>query len=119
MIFVELKRQGLAMPPHSFLFGHLKVFDEVGKTMPSDCHGHVFIKEIRRAYTDLPNTFYLDLWPFGEQMLVTASSEIAHQFTQEHSLPKFEFLKEFLAPLVGQTSLVTMEATELNKAGDI
>ena len=100
------------MPPHSFWFGHLLVFQEVGAKIPEDAHGHVYCRMIQRAYPDLPPNFYVDTWPFGEQMLLITDPTVAYQMTQETSLPKFDYLKEYMKPLTGEKDLLRMEGKE-------
>ncbi|MCJ1284900.1 hypothetical protein MMC26_004237 [Xylographa opegraphella] len=112
IMFVRLRRQGLHMPPHSFLFGHLKVVNDLLQRIPDDCHPHYYLETLRQDYPDLPDPFYLDLWPFGEPMLLVGTPDIASQFTQEHSLPKLEGLRVYLQPLAGDKNLLTMEGKE-------
>lgn len=64
---------------------------------------------IRRRYPHVGNVFYIDNWPFIAPILVLASPFTAKQITQEHSLPKFPLLRNFLRPLCGKYDLVTME----------
>ena len=59
--------------------------------------------------------FYLDTWPFGPQMLVTASVETLRQVTQDHSLPKYHALKSFLQPIADGPDIVTMEGATWKK----
>ncbi|WEW56961.1 hypothetical protein PRK78_002420 [Emydomyces testavorans] len=84
----RLQREGMPMPPHHWLFGHLPV---------------------RRAYPHLDTAFYLDIWPFGPPFLMIISPELACQFTQHTSLPKYKGVRKFLRPLTGKRDLVTME----------
>ncbi|MCJ1247131.1 hypothetical protein MMC30_004342 [Trapelia coarctata] len=110
MRMVKLRKMGMPMPPHSFLFGHLIVFGKLG--IPNDVHGHVYCRMLRRAYPDLPPNFYVDIWPFGEQMLMISDPTVAYQVAQESSLPKFEYLKNYMTPLTGDKDLLTMEGKE-------
>jgi len=98
------------MPPHSFLFGHLLVLNQLG--IPDDAHPQAYCRMLRRAYPDLPPNFYVDIWPFGEQFLMITDPAVAYQVTQEHSLPKFPFLKEYLKPVTGDKNLFSMEGKE-------
>lgn len=62
---------------------------EAREGIPKDCHPMVYLSRIARKY-DMPDAFYMDLWPFGES-LVSASSLDAHtvvtitQPTQKHA----------------------------------
>jgi cytochrome P450 len=100
------------MPPHSFLFGHLLVFGKMAADLPEDAHGHSYCRVIRKTYPDLPENFYVDLWPFGEQYLMVTDPKVAAQCTIEHSLPKMDGLEEYLRPLTGGKDLLTMEGQE-------
>jgi cytochrome P450 len=101
------------MPPHSFLFGHLGIIGEItAHYFPEDVHGHHFCRAIRKAYPDLPPDFYIDLWPFSEQMLLVSDPKVAYQCTVEHSLPKQASLKMIIEPLTGGEDLLTMEGKE-------
>lgn len=64
---------------------------------------------IRRLLPDLSPMYYLDLWPFGPQMLVVSSVDELQQMTQEHSLPKHPGLRYFLYPIAEGFDLVTMD----------
>lgn len=112
-MFQRLQRQGLPMPPHDFLLGHLGLAAKIAKTLPSDFHGHYLAGEIRRAYPDLPAVFYLDLWPTGPPLMVmTTSHDQARVTAHEPQLPKHEGVLGFLKPLIGSHGLVTMEGDE-------
>ncbi|MCJ1383276.1 hypothetical protein MMC17_006389 [Xylographa soralifera] len=106
---IEPRKQGLAMPPHSFLFGHLLVVKAAVSGLPSDAYGNYIPRRVRAATAGLGPIFYLDLWPFGPQILVVSSPDGLYQMTQEHSLPKFHVMRKYLRPMSGEFDLVTME----------
>ncbi|KAF2242187.1 hypothetical protein BU26DRAFT_571414 [Trematosphaeria pertusa] len=62
LFFVRLyQKQGFPMPPHSFLFGHLKfVASVVGKLSPH-VHGVYIADQIRQKYPEMDTAFYLDI----------------------------------------------------------
>lgn len=97
------------MPPHHSIFGHLLLTNKVVSTLPSDVHGHYLPDLFRRMLPDLGPVYYLDNWPFSPPILLVNSPEAAYQIAQEHSLPKFHGLREYLRPLTGEHDLVTME----------
>lgn len=97
------------MPPHSLLWGHLLVAKTAMSKLPSDARGNYIPRQVMASTPGLGPIFYLDLWPFGPQILVVASPDGLYQITQEHSLPKFHALRKFLRPMTGQFDLVTME----------
>lgn len=124
---IELRKQGLVsssnwsnskclpanqhqpMPPYNIFFGHLLVVKAAMSKLPSDARGNYIPSRVRAVTSDLGPDFYLDLCPFGPQMLVVTSPHALFQMTQEHSLPKFHALREFLRPMTGEYDLVTME----------
>ena len=97
------------MPPYNWLFGHLLLINAVMSKLPSDARGNYIPRQVRKATPGLGPIFYLDLWPFGPQILVVSSPAALYQMTQEHSLPKFHAMRNFLRPMTGESDLVTME----------
>ncbi len=106
--FVLLTRMK-PMPPYNPVLGHLPLARKIVSGLPKDAHPHYLPDMIRRAMPDLGPVYYLDLWPFGPQMLVIASPSSLYQITQEHSLPKYHGMKTFLQPITGGGDIVTME----------
>ena len=107
--FRGLRRQGLPMPPHSLLFGHLGLVANIFTTLPKHASPAYLGDQIRRRYPELDKAFYLDLWPFAPRMLLIISPEMMHQYSQDRYLTKHPMLKEYLTPIVGKDNLVTME----------
>ena len=97
------------MPPWNPVFGHLYFCYKIASTLPGDAHPNYLPDMIRRELPCLGPIFYLDTWPFGPQMLIVASTNGLYQMTQEHSLPKYPALKDFLQPIAEGLDLVTME----------
>lgn len=105
----RLRNQGLSMPPWNPIIGHLYFCYKVASALPKDAHPNYLPDMIRRKMPDLGPIYYLDTWPFGPQMLVVASTRGLYQITQEHSLPKYHALKQFLQPITEGLDIVTME----------
>jgi sterigmatocystin biosynthesis cytochrome P450 monooxygenase len=130
--------QDLPCPPHHWFWGHLKVVGEAQREMPQGCesfrlkdqrldaqdcprgdktltifsvHYHALMCYIGQKY-NLPNIFYLDLWPMSNPMMMIQDPEAAAQMTQTKSLPKHPVSKLFLGPLCGDRSVVTAEGSE-------
>ena len=80
--------------------------------LPSDVHGHVLPHQIQLQMPEIGSIFYVDTWPFGHPILAVAHPDLAYQFTQLHSLPKFHALREFMRPMTGGNDLVTMEGKD-------
>lgn len=100
------------MPPHHPLFGHLKLVAGIMSQFPSDVHNQILPNQLRRRFPEMGTMFYLDTWPFGDQLFVVVAPDAANQFTQSHSLPKFHALAGFLHPLTGGNDLVSMEGSQ-------
>ena len=97
------------MPPYNVLLGHLPFVYKITSQLPSDAHPNYLPDMVRRALPELGPVYYLDTWPFGPQMLVVATVDTLRQITQEHSLPKYHALRDFLRPIADGLDLVTME----------
>jgi hypothetical protein len=74
-------------PPHSFLWGHLKLMGEILALFPDGTHYQTAITTISQKY-DLPGAWYLDLWPAGPSQLIVTDPDLAHQFTVVRNHPK-------------------------------
>lgn len=109
--FRDLRRQGLPMPPHHPLFGHISLTASIIRKLPERAAHNYLGDQIRRRYPHLDEAFYLDLWPFAPRMLVIMSPEIMHQYSQDRYLPKHSTVQEFLEPVVGKHNLVSMEGS--------
>ena len=109
--FRDLQRQGLPMPPHHLLFGHLPLTASIIRKLPERAAHNYLGDQIRRRYPELDEAFYLDLWPFAPRMLLIISSEMMHQYSQDRYLPKHSTVQDFLEPIVGKHNLVSMEGS--------
>ncbi|KAJ4354465.1 uncharacterized protein N0V89_006202 [Didymosphaeria variabile] len=90
------------MPPHNIIFGHLGLIAGIQKGLPADAHGHYLADQIRQRYPSLGSTFYVDLWPFSDPMLMVTDPDVIAQFsTADHLLPKHPGIKTFLYPITG------------------
>ena len=109
--FRDLQRQGLPMPPHHLLFGHIPLTASIIRSLPKRA-AHAYLgDQIRRRYPDLDEAFYLDLWPFAPRMLMTMSPDMMHQYSQDRYLPKHPTVQDYLDPIVGKHNLVSMEGS--------
>lgn len=99
------------MPPHSFLFGHIRLVASIIGDLPPHIHGVYIADQIRQRYPGLDTAFYLDVWPVGKPYLMLIKPELTYQLTQANQLPKDPGLTTFLTPLAGKQNLVTMEGS--------
>ena len=100
------------MPPYNPILGHLGFAYKMTRGLPKDSHPNYLPDRIRRALPDLGPVYYIDTWPFGPQMLIVASTNSLYQVTQEHSLPKYHAMKDFLWPITNGLDIVTMEGQQ-------
>ena len=107
--FRDLRRQGLPMPPHSLLWGHILVVASIVSTFPKHASTFYVGDQIRRRYPELDRAFYLDLWPFAPRILWIISPEMMHQYSQDRYLPKHPIAERSVSPIVGKHNLLTME----------
>lgn len=91
------------------MFGSLLVTNDVVSQLPADVNPQYYPHEIRRAHPKLGSIYYLDNWPYIAPILVVASPSTTSQATQEHSLPKFPALANFMRGIAGTRDLVSME----------
>lgn len=109
--FRSLQRQGLPMPPHHLLFGHIPLLAGIVGSLPKRAaHGYLG-DQVRRRYPDLDEAFYLDLWPLAPRVLVVMSPDMMHQYSQDRYLPKHPTVEKFLGRVVGRYNLVSMEGS--------
>lgn len=107
--FRRLQRQGLPMPPHHPLFGHLPLIASIVRSLPKRAAQGYFGDQIRLRYPHLDEAIYLDLWPFAPRILLVISPHLMHQYSQDRYLPKHPTVPEFLTQIVGKHNLVSME----------
>ncbi|KAI9816736.1 MAG: hypothetical protein M1826_001734 [Phylliscum demangeonii] len=108
-MFTRLKRQGLSMPPHHPIFGHILLLARILARLPADAHPHLLADQIRRRYPSLDSIFYVDVWPFGPPILFLLSPDTALQCLHEQRLPKGANFRHFLRPLADGQDLVCLE----------
>ncbi|KAJ5000011.1 hypothetical protein K4K48_003272 [Colletotrichum sp. SAR 10_66] len=119
--FRRLQKDGIPMPPHHPILGHLGLMLSIMISLPRDVMPTVVLADqVRRRYPHLDKAFYLDMWPFTGPMLMIISPDLMRQATQgEHSLPKVAFLKNYIKPLSGGHDLVSMEGDEWRRWRDV
>ncbi|KAF6807702.1 cytochrome p450 71b25 [Colletotrichum musicola] len=119
--FRRLQKEGIPMPPHHPILGHLGLMLSIMISLPRDVMPTVVLADqVRRRYPHLDKAFYLDMWPFTGPMLMVISPDLMRQATQgEHSLPKVAFLKNYIKPLSGGHDLVSMEGNEWKHWRDV
>ncbi|KAI0128780.1 cytochrome P450 [Xylariales sp. AK1849] len=95
---------GLPGPPHSFLWGHLKVMGEIAAQFPPNMHPQSYITTIAQKY-DLKGVFYLDLWPITYPQVVLTEPDLMDQVQVTRNYDQHEQAEDTLRPLVGSNRL--------------
>ncbi|KAB5513287.1 cytochrome P450 [Coniochaeta sp. 2T2.1] len=91
--------RGLPGPPHSLLLGHLKIIGEYMRRMPPGSHVQAAITQIQQDY-NLPDIFYLDLWPIGPRFVVCSGADAAATVS---TFPQSTLVLDVLGPTIGTT----------------
>lgn len=71
---------------------------------PSPCHSQLPITHLQKTY-NLPEVFYLDLWPLGPVFLVTASVDAQNLVDQRFSMGKHDENDNVLTAIIGKNTL--------------
>ncbi|OCK82089.1 cytochrome P450 3A30 [Lepidopterella palustris CBS 459.81] len=100
----------LPKPPHSFLWGHLKLFGEIVAMYPPNTHPQAYYTSLSQKY-NLPGIFYIDLWPLGPSLLIIADPDTASQVTVLKSYPKHIENANFLSPMVGRNNIASVNGS--------
>ncbi|KAL1961372.1 hypothetical protein VTO42DRAFT_100 [Malbranchea cinnamomea] len=98
-------------PPHSAIFGHLGLFGALTRAFPSNTYLHHPFIVISRKY-NLPDVFYLDLWPFQPPMLVLCRPDLVAQVTTVKAWPKPAIIQQFLDLLIDRDSIFTADGAK-------
>ncbi|GAB1318486.1 Cytochrome P450 monooxygenase [Madurella fahalii] len=92
----------LPKPPHSTFWGHLKLMGEyMDKIVPAN-YLQAALAQIKQDF-NLPDVFYLDLWPFGPEFIVCCTPDAAALSTTVTPFPQSGVVEEFFARSIGST----------------
>jgi len=92
----------------SWWFGHLLVLDKKLKVFPSDVNVYMAMHDLVHDHADT-EVFLMDYWPMHAPALMISGPDVAHQASVKHNLPKPSDFEQSMAPIVGNTSLITMK----------
>ncbi|KAI6758815.1 hypothetical protein HG530_011055 [Fusarium avenaceum] len=99
--------RNLPGPPHSWLFGHLKVMREIAALMPFNCHPQLYYTEITHRY-NIQGIFYLDLWPIGPGTVVITDPKLIELAPVPKPLPVHPQTDKFLSLIVGKGCIAAL-----------
>lgn len=89
-------------------WGHLKVFGECVMRMPPGAYIHGAITQLKQDH-NLPDLFYLDLWPFGPRFIACTGPDAAAIPTTVSPFPQSVLVTKFFA--TGRIGANFIEAT--------
>ncbi|TEA19169.1 putative sterigmatocystin biosynthesis P450 monooxygenase stcS [Colletotrichum sidae] len=105
----KMQRDGLPMPPFSFLAGHFPVLGKIMRSLPPDSIIHNIMWRISE---DFPGgIYYINLWPFAGTVMVISDADAASQL-EGPILAKGADIVEPLERITGGRSLLTMQGGE-------
>ncbi|KAF2745752.1 cytochrome P450 [Sporormia fimetaria CBS 119925] len=107
----RLRKQGMAMPPWSWLFGHLKVLQSQLNGAPPDANVYWAMRDLAVEHADT-EVFLMDFWPMFTPVLMISDPEMSLQVSNQYNLPKPESQHKSMAPIVGGPSLISMNDTD-------
>jgi cytochrome P450 len=87
--------------PHDSIWGHLKIVGEYTKKVTGD-YVQTPWTEMKNDF-NLPDIFYMDLWPFGPEFIVCAGPDAAAMPTTVTPFPQAELVSDYFSPTVGTT----------------
>ncbi|THX70218.1 cytochrome P450 [Aureobasidium pullulans] len=95
-------------PPHHPIFGHMKIMAEATRASPRGAAGQNVLLMVKHLY-DLPDLFYLDLWPLFESICITTHPSISSQFVVRRSMPKHPLIGEFMQTISRGDDIVSAD----------
>ncbi|KXJ93660.1 cytochrome P450 [Microdochium bolleyi] len=89
-------------PPHSMLWGHLKLLGEYTARMPAGGFVQQALTQIKHDY-DLPDVFYLDMWPVLNGIICFTGPDAAAYPTTANVWAQPDFLPDYYKDITGPT----------------
>ncbi|KAI1106420.1 cytochrome P450 [Jackrogersella minutella] len=102
----RIRFKDLPKPPHSFLWGHLKLMGEVASLFPPNCHPQIYITHISQKY-DLKGVFYLDLWPLADPQVVLTEPDLMDAVQVTRVFNQHRIAQELLGGIIGVDVVAT------------
>lgn len=99
----------LPAPPHSFFWGHLRLFGEHASKFFGK-HIDYTAESFANAYSD--GLLFLDLWPFAPTICLVSDPQIADQIVRVDNLPKCLKAMGVHFPIFGKESLALAASDE-------
>lgn len=97
------KFRDLPGPPHSFLWGHLRILTQVASKFPANTHLQNYLTEIAHQY-DLKGIWYMDLWPLTYCQVIITDPDLMDEMIMMNQHQMFD---DKLSPLIGSNVVAT------------
>ncbi|KAI1804559.1 cytochrome P450 [Daldinia bambusicola] len=91
----------LPKPPHSFLWGHLKLMGEISSQLPPNCHIQILTTAIARKY-GLKGIWYLDLWPIADPEVVLTDPDLMDSVQVTRVFNQHQLAQDVLTSVLGE-----------------
>ncbi|KAF2726749.1 cytochrome P450 [Polyplosphaeria fusca] len=111
----RLRKNGFPMPEKwSWFFGHSFALLEYTQRFPPLANIGIPMQELSKNFADT-EMFLIDLWPSYPSSVVIFNPEAANLATQKYNLPKPAMAGASVEPIVGGTSILSMNGAEWKK----
>ncbi|KAI0384680.1 cytochrome P450 [Hypomontagnella monticulosa] len=97
----------LPKPPHSFLWGHLKLMGEIAAQFPPHNHPQNYITAIAQKY-DMKGLWYLDLWPIADPQVILTEPELMDAVQVTRVYNQHRIAQDTLAGIIGDDVVATV-----------
>ncbi|KAI8964798.1 cytochrome P450 [Daldinia sp. FL1419] len=97
----------LPKPPHSFLWGHLKIMAELVGQLPPNNHPQIYYTAIAHKY-NLKGIWYLDLWPIADPQVVLTEPELMDAVQVTRVYNQHRMGQEMVSDLIGENVIATV-----------
>ncbi|KAK6955071.1 hypothetical protein Daesc_002701 [Daldinia eschscholtzii] len=88
-------------PPHSFLWGHLKLIGGIASQLPPNSHQQLLITTIAQTY-NLKGVWYLDLWPIADPQVVLTEPELMDAVQVTRVYNQHQLAQDVLTSVLGE-----------------
>ncbi|OTA96268.1 hypothetical protein M434DRAFT_8946 [Hypoxylon sp. CO27-5] len=97
----------LPKPPHSFLWGHLKLMGEITSEFPPNNHPQSYITAIAQKY-NMKGIWYLDLWPVADPQVILTEPELMDAVQVTRVYNQHRISQELMSSIIGDDVVATV-----------
>ncbi|KAL4779091.1 cytochrome P450 [Aspergillus varians] len=111
----ELRKLGIPMPKEwSWFTGHLLALQKYVNRLPADANVLLAVHELAKEYADT-EIFLMDTWPVFPAVYMIYDPEASVQVSTKYNLPKTDNSLNFMHPITGGPSLLSINDAEWKK----